>query len=284
MEVTAHMTEAETPLAVTGPTALDVDDVSKTFGTVRAVRSASFTVSPGRVTGLLGANGSGKSTLMHCVVDVLRPDAGSILVNGHSATSRAAKAGLGFVPDELAVPKSLRGQEYLDFQCRLRRVTGDDLVERARWMAEVVGLGPALRRYIGDYSHGMRRRLQIVAALAHRPRLLVLDETFAGLDPEAWIVLEHLITRHREAGGAVLLSTHDMRLAERLCDDVLMMSEGAVIFSGETTGLGAGGDGDSLLEIFLTGSGLGDRVAGVLEALDEHLYGTSQQTEGRVRP
>jgi ABC-2 type transport system ATP-binding protein len=235
------------------------EGIVKDYGSVQAVRDVSFDLFPGEVFGLLGPNGSGKSTTLHILTGLLEASSGSVEINGIPIQDKRSRNLIGFAPDDLPLPMSLTGREYLDLHHRLRK--RDDR-EIAAQLSDVLGLTSALRRSISEYSHGMKRKLQLIAAVMHSPSLLILDEPFRGLDPEAASVLRDLISMFAGAGGAVLIATHDMLRAELDCGRVLILHQGEQAALGSPAELRHEfGDLDTLEAVFLHATKLDEQHA-----------------------
>ncbi|MGL4744672.1 MAG: ABC transporter ATP-binding protein [Dermatophilaceae bacterium] len=209
--------------------ALTVRALTKSYGKRSALADASFVVPEGTIHGLLGPNGSGKTTCLHLVVGLLHPDDGDVLIAGIPVRLKASRGVLGIAPDDLPLPGSLTGNEYLQFHDRMR---GRDDLLVGQTMAKVFGLADDLERQIAQYSHGMKRKIQFVTALMHFPRLLVLDEPYRGLDPDAVITLRDLLSAYVTRGGAVLVATHDMLRAQLECDEVTILHRGRTVAQG----------------------------------------------------
>lgn len=235
---------------------LIVNHLGRSYKKVEAVKDLSFEVQSGEIYGLLGPNGSGKSTTLHSIVGMVRPTCGNITVDGHDVDSIEAKRVFGFVPDDVGMPESLTGREYITFT---RKLYGIRDAARAEALIEIFDLGPALGRLIEEYSHGMKKKLQIAAALVHDPELLILDEPFRGLDPEAVINLKHLISIEKERGTGVLIATHDLLMAQHYCDKVAVISKGQIVVEDSVPELLLKYGTDSLEDVFLRASGLIDR-------------------------
>ena len=233
---------------------LNIDSLSKRYGEVVGVDDVSAHVGAGEVVGVLGPNGSGKSTLLHCVTGIVSPSSGAIEIAGAAAETVEAKRRFGFVPDDLDLPETVTGREYLQFLSRLHDTT-EDVSE----LAAVLDLDSAMDRLVAGYSHGMRRKLLLLAALQHRPPLLILDEPFGGLDPVAAIVVRRVLTAWPSPEGrATLIATHDLLAAERLCDRVLILAGGRLVAEGRPSEL-LEVSGEADLERFFIGvSGIGD--------------------------
>ena len=229
--------------------------LQKTYGrgakAVEALRGISFELHPGECLGLLGANGSGKSTTMKLVLGTFQSSGGELRVFGGSAGRREARARTGYVPEEARRFGALSGRETVDLFARLQGVRGR--AERRRRVEEaldLVGLTPKARgQRLSTYSRGMARRLAVASAWVHEPDLLVLDEPTSGLDPLGTEELLALLDRHRERGGATLLSTHDRVTAEWACDRALVLAKGEVRAEGTLTDLLGGDESPSLIRL-----------------------------------
>ena len=246
---------------------ISVTDLRKSYKEVRAVDGVSLEVRGGEAYGLLGPNGSGKSTTLHALVGIVRPSGGTATISGFDSRSLEAKSLLGFVPDDLGMPETLTGGEFLDF---VRSLYGVRDRTRAEILTRILGLEDALGRLVEEYSHGMKKKLRVVAALVHEPKALVLDEPFGGLDPEAAINLKRLISSEKKKGTAVFVATHDLLSAEHYCDRIGILSDGALVAEGTRDQLFERFDSDSLEEVFLKASRLLDRSREV-ETYLQHL-------------
>jgi len=197
-------------------------ELRKAYGELQAVNGVSLTVAEGETYGLLGPNGAGKTTIISMVVGILARDGGEVRVDGEPLTpSRVrVKSRIGYVPQELALYPDLTGRENLRFFARLYGLTGRQASARSDEVLEIVGLADRAGDLVKEYSGGMKRRLNIGAGLLHRPRLLVLDEPTAGVDPQSRNAILESVERLAGEGIAVLYTTHYMEEAERLCDRV----------------------------------------------------------------
>jgi ABC-2 type transport system ATP-binding protein len=248
------------PSCLTEVRPLAVDGLDVRYGAVRAVADVTLEISGGSVVGLLGPNGCGKSSTLRAVVGLMRPDAGRILVNGLEQGSASARAQLAYVPDEPDGLDELAVSEYLSLVRALYRA-GAAFDVRAAALCDAFGLASRLRIRLGALSHGQRRVVSIVAALALARPLLVVDEATAALDPEAVVVLREALRAAAANGAGVLVATQDLSFAERVCDDVVLLSEGRVVARGRV------GELSPLEERFLAAVGAADRVAEVRGAL-----------------
>lgn len=243
--------------------ALEVDGISKTFGTIRALSNVRFSVPAGQIIGLLGPNGAGKSTTMKAVLGLVRPESGSIRVLGRDVRSDpvGVKREVGYVPESPALYEFLTGAEYLDFVADMYGL--DPTTRRARIQPFLDGLelGGRENALISGYSQGMRQKIALIAGLLHHPRLLVLDEPLNGLDPRAArLVKDVLRNRATRDGVGVLFSTHVLEIAQAICDRLVILHHGAVLASGTVESLRerAGLAGSDLEEVFLALTGTGD--------------------------
>jgi ABC-2 type transport system ATP-binding protein len=254
---------------------LRIAELTKLYGRKLGVKDVSFDVEPGEIVGLLGPNGSGKSTTLHCVTGILAPTSGTVEITGIDHKRPAAKDGFGFVPDDLPMPESLRAPEVMALHRRLRAHFDDELAED---LLDLVGLYDHRDKYVGEYSHGMKRKLQLVIALAHRPRLLIMDEPMRGLDPEAAIIVKTLLEMVREQGGGVLVATHDLLAAEHYCDRVAILTYGRLVASGSPADLiGEAGVG-TMEDFFVQVTGLDEQMAEKQEELRQiDFFGTPRE-------
>ncbi|WP_345800159.1 ATP-binding cassette domain-containing protein [Microbacterium sp. AZCO] len=216
---------------------------------VRALDGLSFTVPAGRVFGLLGPNGAGKSTTTKILTTLSKPTSGSARVSGHDVLRNpdAVRAAIGYVSQGSSTDPVLTATENLEIAARLRGIASADARARAARLLDDFGLAEASRRPVSTFSGGMRRRLDVAAALVHRPKVLFLDEPTTGLDPEARAAMWAEIRRlSGEEALTVVLTTHYMEEADRLADDLLLVSGGRAVVQGTPEALKAALHGDSL--------------------------------------
>ncbi|WP_376793755.1 ABC transporter ATP-binding protein [Thermogemmatispora sp.] len=249
-------------------TLLEVRQLTRRFGPLTAVNAVSFSVPRGQIVGLLGPNGAGKTTLLSMLVGLLPPNAGTIILDGEPLQRIPAhkKRLFGFVPDSQEVINHLTGLEYLQF---LRRIYGlsEEQWRMAQEYLTLLRLEEKARHLLETYSHGQRKKLQFIAALVHQPRLLLLDEPLSGLDPEMAILIKRLLRKLREREVGILVSTHDLLMAQDLCDIVILLHEGRVLAQGKPPALLAQYAVANLEEAFLKALGL----EGQEEAVDRVL-------------
>jgi Cu-processing system ATP-binding protein len=214
--------------------AIEVSRLAKRFGRSQVLAGLDAVVQPGRVTALVGPNAAGKSTLLKCILGLVRPDAGTIAVNGVPVSADPSyRRAIGYMPQQAAFPENLSADEVMAL---LRRVRGADapidfeLIER-------FGLAPELHKRVHALSGGTRQRLNVVAAYLFRPSLVILDEPSAGLDPIANGILKRKIRDATRHGVTHLITSHVLSELEELADDVLFLVEGHVRYSGSLEGL-----------------------------------------------
>jgi ABC-2 type transport system ATP-binding protein len=214
----------------------------KRFGDTVALDHLSLSVPRGSCFGLVGPNGSGKSTTLRSVVGLVRPDGGLVEVCGIDVANDvvAARSEMGVVLDPLQLFDRLSARELLSTLGEIRGLDPTLVAERSDELFAVLQLAEDADRHIAGYSHGMRKKTALAASLLHRPRLLLLDEPFEGVDPVSARTMRAMLERFRSGGGTVVLSSHVMDLVERLCDHVAVIHRGRVVASGPTDTLRAG--------------------------------------------
>lgn len=229
---------------------IETRDLKKSFHGVAAVNGLTLSLREGEVLGFLGTNGAGKTTTIKMLLGLLAPDSGSLSVLGGDPREPAVRAALGYMPETAYYYPYLNAREILRFYGRMSGL--DDSVIRSRTDALLaeVGLVDAAGRLLKTYSKGMLQRVGIAQALIHRPRLLVLDEPFTGLDPLARRQFRDIITRFRSGGGSVIFSSHDLSEAELICDSVVILCRGRLVYRGATKDF-AGDGGQNLERLFL---------------------------------
>jgi ABC-2 type transport system ATP-binding protein len=214
--------------------AIEVRDLTKAFREVVAVGGISFEVRRGEVFSLLGPNGAGKSTAISIISGLLRPDSGDAFVMGHSILkeSMAARRCLGVVPQEVALYNDMSARENLVFWGRMYGLSGKDLERRADEMLKAVGLVERQKGRVGTYSGGMKRRVNIAAALLHTPQVVIMDEPTVGIDPQSRRHILDYVKELNRQGMSVLYTTHYMEEAEELSNRIAIMDKGKVIACG----------------------------------------------------
>lgn len=211
--------------------ALEAEGLVKRYGARTAVQDLSFSVPQGSIYGVLGPNGAGKSTTLRMLVGVLRPSAGRIAVLG-GPISRDVMKRVGYLPEERGLYRSMSARSAIAYLARLKGTSAGKAFKRADQLLTAHGLGKVKRKKIKTLSKGMAQKVQVLAALAHEPDLIIFDEPFSGLDPVNQRVLEDTIRAEAAAGRTILFSTHVMEHAERLCDRILLIAQGRKAFEG----------------------------------------------------
>ena len=230
---------------------LEIKNLTKIYkGGKKAVDDLSLTVRAGDIYGFIGHNGAGKTTAIKAVVGIHDFDKGEIFVDGKDVRrdSMACKRVMAYIPDNPDIYEYLTGIQYLNFLADIYGVSAGDRQERIRSQTEDFGIYPVLGDLISTYSHGMKQKLALSGALIHEPRLLVLDEPFVGLDPEAALILKRKMHELCERGSAIFFSTHVLEVAEKLCNRIAVISKGSLVAEGDTKELTGG---KSLEDVFM---------------------------------
>jgi ABC-2 type transport system ATP-binding protein len=211
---------------------LQIEAVVKRFGQVTAVDGITLELRSGECLGLLGPNGAGKSTLIRSIVGRVVPDAGRVAVFGSPANSAAARAALGWVPQELALYPRLTSKENLESFGRYHGLVGTGLQQAVAWCLDWASLQDRAGELAKNLSGGMRRRLNMAAGLIHRPKLVLMDEPTVGVDPQSRNRIFEMIEKLHGEGTAIIYTTHYMEEAERLCDRIAILDHGRIIALG----------------------------------------------------
>jgi ABC-2 type transport system ATP-binding protein len=230
--------------------------LTKVFGEdFKAVDNLSFDVKSGSVYGLLGPNGSGKSTTMRILLGLLRPDEGTARINGYDIRKELVKAKrvIGYVPEDPVLPERMTGWEYVNYVGDIWRIPrGAEREEDIEDLLLLLDIQDASNDLIEAYSKGMARKISLVAALIHRPKVLILDEVQAGIDPRGAATIKEILNGLKERGASILMSTHILEIAEQMCDRIGIIDEGKLIAEGTMDELRQKAEGEeSLEEIFL---------------------------------
>ncbi len=229
---------------------LEIHGLSRAYGDRLALDGVSLVVQPGEIVGLLGANGAGKSTLLRTAAGLQPPDEGAVRVAGHDVWDEplAARAALGYAAEDPVFHEELSAAEYLAFVASVRALDPAGAEARVRSLAQRLDLAERLDDPVSGYSHGMRKKLSFMAAVMHRPRVLLCDEALEGFDaPSALAAKDELRALARE-GGALLFSSHVTETVERLCDRVVILNRGRVARALARGEWGAPDDTHSALE------------------------------------
>lgn len=215
------------------PPALEAHELSRHFGRFQAVKSLNLTVPTGAFFGFLGPNGAGKSTTIKMLTGLLTPSAGSIRIFGENFHPQAValKRKIGVVPEKLHLFEQLSAREYLHFSATMYGVAKSDIASRSEEILYFMRLEDKQHQALADYSHGMRKKIALAAALMHQPRLLFLDEPFEGLDVVSAKALQQLLKTLTQKGMTIFLTSHILDIVEKLCDHVAMIQQGELIAS-----------------------------------------------------
>lgn len=214
---------------------LQIKKLTKIYkGGKKAVSDLNLTVEAGDIYGFIGHNGAGKTTTIKCIVGIHDFDEGEILVDHMSVKENPlqCKSVMAYIPDNPDLYEYLTGIQYLNFIADIYHVSAEEREKRIREEADAFEITAALGDLISSYSHGMKQKLAIIGALIHRPKLLILDEPFVGLDPKAALVLKNKMHTLCDEGSAIFFSTHVLDVAEKLCNKVAIIREGQLIASG----------------------------------------------------
>lgn len=229
-------------------------NVTKVYNrTIKAVNNVSFEVRGGEIVGFTGPNGSGKTTTIKMLTGILPPDKGEIKINGFDIKKNMiqAKSSIGYIADSPDMFLRLKGIEFLNFIADVYKVSNDDRKKRVNELAERFELTDALSTPMMSYSHGMRQKLMVIAALVHNPPVWILDEPMTGLDPKSSYELKEMMREHAKKGNAVFFSTHVLEVAEKLCDKVIIIKKGNLLYDGTLENLESQHLNQTLENIFL---------------------------------
>lgn len=247
-----------------------VEDLVKFYGEFQALKGVSFKVRKGEIFGLLGPNGAGKTTTIKILVGLLEPDGGTVRVLGKSPVSDPiyVKSVVGYVPEEVMLYNSLTPREFLEFVISVRRLN-NEAIELAKTLSKSFGLDKYWDQPIATLSQGNKQKVAIIAALVHRPEILILDEPIKGLDAKSAKLFKELIRMHVENGGSVIFSTHIMDIAASICDRIAIIHEGKILAQGTMNELieMTGGENKTLEEVFLELTREKEEIKHMLEEL-----------------
>ena len=209
---------------------IEIKNLTKIYGNseIPAVNDVSISLKSGEIYGFLGSNGAGKSTTIKCLVGIHPFQQGDILINGVSikTNSLEAKKQIGYVSDNHAVFERLTGREYVNHIANLYNISTEDMQKRCDNLLKIFKLEDAFDRPIKSYSHGMKQKITVIAALVHNPKLWVLDEPLTGLDPQSAYQLKKVMKQHAAAGNTVFFSSHILDVVENLCDRCCIIEKG----------------------------------------------------------
>ncbi len=214
---------------------IEIKNVSKTYNNnIKAIDNLNLTINDGEIVGFIGLNGAGKTTAIKMMTGILQPDIGTIKINGYDIVKDSLKAKqiIGYIADSPDMFLKLTGMEFINFIANIYKVPLDVRKKRIKEFGERFGLSDVLDKPMQSYSHGMRQKIMVVAALVHDPDVWILDEPLIGLDPTSAFELKKMMREHADKGNSVFFSTHVLEVAEKLCDKIAIIDKGKVVFIG----------------------------------------------------
>ncbi len=233
---------------------IQVEHVTKRFGKeFVAVDDLNFSIQKGEIVGFVGQNGAGKTTTIKMLTNILQPTTGTIRVNGYDIRKESLKAkeSIAYVADNPDMFLRLSGLEFIHLMADIYHIPTKERQPRIEQLAERFEITDVLNRPMSDYSHGMRQKMMVCAALIHNPPVWILDEPMTGLDPKAAFELKNMMREHAAEGNCVFFSTHVLEVAEQLCDKIIIIRQGRMVFYGTLEELRQAYPNMSLESIFL---------------------------------
>ena len=215
---------------------LKIENLTKTYGQKKAVDNLSLEIENGHIYGFIGHNGAGKTTTLKSIAGIMEFDQGNIYIDNKSIKEEplACKKVMAYIPDNPDLYEYLTGIKYLNFIADIYKVSKEQREELIRLYGDRFELTPYLGDLISSYSHGMKQKLVVISALIHKPKLLVLDEPFVGLDPKAAYTLKEIMREICNEGSAIFFSSHVLEVVEKLCDRVAIIKNGHIVAEGKT--------------------------------------------------
>lgn len=210
---------------------IEIKNVVKKYGDKKALDNVSFTVDKGEIFAFIGHNGAGKTTLIKTICGILDFDAGKILIDGKSIKNDpiACKREMAYVPDDPELYEDMKAISFINFVCDMYDVPTEIREKNITRLAEMFDIQNELDNTIKSFSHGMKQKVALIAALAHEPKILIMDEPFVGLDPKAIFDMKELMKDIVKHGGTIFFSTHILDVAEKLCDRVAIVKKGKIV-------------------------------------------------------
>jgi ABC-2 type transport system ATP-binding protein len=247
--------------------AVSVSSISKSFGPVTAVQDVSFDVYPGEIFGLLGPNGAGKTTSIRIMLDIFKADSGRVSLFGGGSLDEATKRRIGYMPEERGLYKDLKLEPTLVFLATLKGLSEGEARQRLKGWLQRLDLYEHRQKKVQELSKGMQQKAQLIATLLHEPDLIIVDEPFSGLDPVNTRLVKQILEEQKEAGRAVIMSTHQMYQVEALCTRIALIHHGRSVLYGKVSDIKRRFAGNA---INLAGDGRFDELPGVLERRSEN--------------
>jgi ABC-2 type transport system ATP-binding protein len=242
-----------------------VDKIAKSFSTTDAVKDVSFSVEAGEIFGVLGPNGAGKTTTIRMMLDILKPDRGTIAIMGGPLT-REKKNRLGYLPEERGLYRNLKVLDCMVYLAMLKGVPRAEARRRALRYLERVDLAEHQGKKIGELSKGMQQKVQFGTTILHEPEMIIVDEPFSGFDPINTKLIKDLIFELRANGCSILMSTHQMHLVEEMCDHLVMFNRGEIVLRGSVREVRRRFAPNAVI---VEGQGAWDTIPGVVDVQDK---------------
>ncbi len=211
---------------------IEIDRISKKFGNNQAVKDVSFKVKPGEIFGLLGPNGAGKTTSLRMMLDIFKPDTGSIEIFGGQLDSNK-KDRIGYMPEDRGLYQDIPLERCLNYLGSLKGMSKVEIKDQLEILFEIFDLTDHRKKKVKELSKGMQQKAQIIATIQHKPELIIIDEPFTALDPINTQLIKDILVTLKEEGNTIIMCTHQMHQVEELCDRILLMNEGETVLYGK---------------------------------------------------
>ncbi len=245
---------------------IEFKQVTKEYGETKALKDVSFQIKDGRIFGLIGHNGAGKSTAIKILVSIINQTEGQVFIDGEvlEDNRNRVKQQIGYVADTPNIFLRLRASEYWELMAAAYEIPEAEYQSRLNYYVDLFEIGESTDELIETFSHGMRQKTFLIGALIASPKIWILDEPMTGLDPQAMYDLKQLMRQHADAGNIVLFSTHNLENAEELCDEIVILRKGEVLYNGTIEDLQAQNENESLETIYLkiAGRAVNNQLAG----------------------
>ncbi len=244
-------------------------DIVKRYGDITALDHINLEINEGKITALLGPNGSGKTTLFKITMGLLKPDNGEVYVNGLNPIKQPIEVRkiTGYSPEEISLFESLTPLETYKFLADIYEIKENDFKTRLQLYIKLFNINEEINKLCGELSHGNRRKISIISALLHDPDILILDEPFTGLDPEAAKILKEIMKKHASKNKIVIFSTHILEIAEAVADHIIIINKGKIVAQGTKEELTTIAKKSDLESIFLELTGLSKELNELIEIL-----------------
>lgn len=212
---------------------LKIDNLSKSFGSFKAVDNISLNIEPGDLYGFLGPNGAGKTTTIKIITGLYSATSGKVFIDGIDISENhiEAKKRIGYIPDQPFLYEKLTGKEFLFFSGGLYKIPKDKLTKKIEELVDTLNIGEWINKRTEEYSQGMRQRITIASALLHEPKFIIVDEPMVGLDPQSAHIIKNLFKKLTSEGTAIFMSTHSLNVVEEICSKVAIINKGKIIFN-----------------------------------------------------